>query len=142
VNRAAPPSDGTSTDDIQPERRSVRPETVPDLDEMLGIPGPGATAPLGADLELTTDGDRPWSSSQFWIVQLIVLALYLIRLAVTLDFHLAVTSPGLEFSTFVLFVVPVVYAALHYGFRGAMLTSSWVTVLALPRFFVAAGNHQ
>jgi signal transduction histidine kinase len=117
---------------------------VPDLDEILGITEPGAAAVVGAatDLALSPEGYRPWVSSQFWIVQLIVLALYLIRLAITVDFHLAATSLGLEFSTFVLFVVPVVYAALHYGVRGAMLTSGWVTVLALPRFFVAAGNHQ
>ena len=86
--------------------------------------------------------DRPWASSQFWIIQLVVLALYLIRLAATVDFHLGATSLALELSTFVLFVVPVVYAALHYGFRGAMLTSGWVTLLAVPRLLVAVGNRQ
>jgi two-component system sensor histidine kinase DegS len=140
VNKTAPPSNVMSTDEIEPGRRSVAPEEVPDLEEILGTVEPGPTAAVGPGVRV--EGDRPWVSSQFWIVQLIVLALYLIRLAVTVDFHLAATSVGLEFSTFVLFVVPVVYAALHYGFRGAMLTSGWVTVLALPRFFVAAGNHQ
>jgi len=142
VNRTAPPSKGTSTDDIDADRGVVTPEAVPDLDEILGLVEPGTAGVLGTEAELASEEDRPWASSQFWIIQLIVLALYLIRLAVTVDFHLAVTSLGLEFSTLVLFVVPVVYAALHYGFRGAMLTSGWVTVLALPRFFVAAGNHQ
>jgi signal transduction histidine kinase len=71
-----------------------------------------------------------------------VLALYLVRLAATVDLHLSANSLALELSTFVLFVVPVVTAALQYGFRGAMLTSGWVTLLAIPRLLVAVSNHQ
>jgi signal transduction histidine kinase len=146
VKGTAPHPDATPAENIEPDPLPATPEAVPDLDQILGVVGPGATGggdvTATATLEATPGKDWPWASSQFWIVQLVVLALYLIRLAVTVDFHLAATSLGLEFSTFVLFVVPVIYAALHYGFRGAMLTSGWVTVLALPRFFVAAGNHQ
>jgi signal transduction histidine kinase len=42
----------------------------------------------------------------------------------------------------VLFVVPVLYAALNYGFEGAMLTAGWVTILAIPRFVVAVTDHD
>ena len=96
----------------------------------------------GTDAVAMLDDERPWGSSQFWMIQLFVLALYLIRLAATVDFHLLTTSLALELSTFALFVVPVVYAALHYGFRGAMLTSGWVTLLAVPRIVTAASNRQ
>ena len=44
----------------------------------------------------------PWNNSQFWILQLIILALYLIRLAATVAFHLDADSQGVEFSTLAL----------------------------------------
>ncbi len=89
-----------------------------------------------------TADDRPWSNSAFWILQLVVLAIYLIRLASLVEFHLGVTSIVAEFSTLVLFIVPVVYAALNYGFRGAVFTAGWVTVLALPRIISYLDAHQ
>ncbi len=85
---------------------------------------------------------KPWASSQFWMLQFIVLALFLVRLAATVAFHLDTTALVLEFSTFVLFVVPVLYTALNYGFEGAILTSAWVTLLAVPRFVVAVSDHD
>ncbi len=127
----------------------VAPEPVPELDVAVDPVwrDPDAEAlDDSADLSVndvaTLDDQRPWASSQFWMIQLFVLALYLIRLAATVDFHLGTTSLALELSTFVLFVVPVVYAALHYGFRGAMLTSGWVSLLAVPRIVVAVNNRQ
>ena len=150
MNRTAPPSDkhsgatnrrpvdGPAAPDVAP---GSRPEAVPDINEILALVTPGS-GPHPVQPAPAEQDDRPWVSSQFWIIQLIILALYLIRLAATIDFHLGDTSLADELSTFVLFVVPVVYAALQYGFRGAMLTSSWVTLLAMPRFFVAVDNHQ
>jgi len=32
------------------------------------------------------------------------------------------------------FLIPVVYAALNFGYSGALFTSLWVTILAVPRF--------
>ena len=84
----------------------------------------------------------PWNNSQFWILQLIILALYLIRLAATLAFHLDADSQGVEFSTLALFLVPVVYATLNYAIEGAIFTAGWVTLLAVARFFSARANHD
>ena len=84
----------------------------------------------------------PWANSQFWILQLIILALYLIRLAATVAFHLNVDSQPVEFSTLALFLVPVVYATLNYAIEGALFTASWVTLLAVARFFSARANHD
>ncbi|MGO8871569.1 MAG: histidine kinase [Acidimicrobiales bacterium] len=86
--------------------------------------------------------ERPWASSQFWLLQLVVLAVYLIRLVVTVAFHLDETSLAVEISTFALFVIPVTIAALNYGLRGAAVTSGWVTLLAVPRFVFYAQGHD
>ena len=86
--------------------------------------------------------DLPWSSSAFWVLQFVVLALYLVRLAAVVSFHLDTTSVAVEFSTLSLFLVPVVYAALHYGLRGAVFTAAWVSLLAVPRFIGYVGGHE
>ncbi len=85
---------------------------------------------------------KPWTNSRFWILQFIILALYLIRLAATVTFHLDATSPAVEFSTVELFVVPVIYGTLNYGLDGALLTAGWVTMLAVPRFLTALVSHN
>ncbi len=150
MTRTAPPSDNRAVGPVRPVEvpaapvsgAEATPEPVPEIEAAFGPDVAGAGAADVGDEPPDADDEQPWASSQFWIIQLIVLALYLVRLAATVDFHLGATSLAVELSTFVLFVVPVVYAALHYGFRGAMLTSGWVTLLALPRFFVAVDNRQ
>jgi signal transduction histidine kinase len=84
----------------------------------------------------------PWSDSPFWLLQLAVLALALIRLAVTVAFHLDPRSIGVEFSTLAIFVVPVVVASLNYGLSGGLFTASWITVLSIPRFVDASGRDK
>jgi signal transduction histidine kinase len=115
----------------------ARPIPVPDLP--IGESDHPATEP---DEDRADPDGRFWSQAAFWILQLIVLALYLVRLAAIVAFHLETTSVAVEFSTLALFLVPVVYAALHYGAGGAVTTSGWVSVLALPRFFAYTGAHQ
>ncbi len=83
-----------------------------------------------------------WADSGFWLLQLVVLALYLLRLAVTVAFGLASTGLALELSTFVLFLVPVLVAAFRHGRLGAVVTAGWITVLAIPRVAYAAGHHD
>ena len=79
--------------------------------------------------------DRPWTRSGFWILQLVVLTLY----ARQAGGHrgLPPRRPrrwSVEFSTLALFIIPVVYAALNYGFARAPFTSGWLTVWPIPRF--------
>jgi signal transduction histidine kinase len=83
----------------------------------------------------------PWTDSRFWLLQLVVLSLALIRLAATVAFRIDTTDLVLEISTVALFVVPVVVAALHYGESGGIATVGWVAVLCIPRF-VDAGDHH
>ncbi len=109
-------------------------------------PGPARPTPDPAperpDPVPSDSAERPWSQSAFWTLQLIVLALYLGRLAAVVAFHLDTTSVAVEFSTLALFLVPVVYAALNYGMSGAVATTAWISVLAVPRFLSYAGAHQ
>lgn len=85
---------------------------------------------------------RPWTRSGFWIIQLVVLTLYLLRLAATVALHLDDTSLVVEFSTLALFIIPVVCAALNYGFAGAVFTGGWITILSVPRFVTSLASHQ
>jgi signal transduction histidine kinase len=80
--------------------------------------------------------------SRFWVLQLVILALALIRLSVTVAFNLDPASQAVEFSTLVIFLVPVVYAALNYGLNGALVTGGWVTLLSVPRFVAAIADHD
>lgn len=87
-------------------------------------------------------GGVPWTDSHFWILQLVILALALARLAFTVAFHLDTSSLVVEFSTLVLFVLPVAYASLSFGLPGATFTAGWVTILAIPRVVVAVSQHD
>jgi signal transduction histidine kinase len=107
-----------------------------------GDPSQTEIAARGRSLDRAATSSGPWADSRFWILQLVVLALYLIRLAVTVAFHLDITSLAVEFSTLALFLVPVVYAALNYGFQGSIITAGWVTLLAVPRFVSASSAHD
>ena len=106
--------------------------------------GPKAAAEddNGSAPDRSVSSNAPWSNSTFWILQLVVLSLYLIRLAATVAFHLDSTSQALEFSTLAVFLVPVVYATLNFGLQGALCTAGWVTVLAVPRFLTAVHSHN
>jgi signal transduction histidine kinase len=108
-------------------------------------PSVGPAAPENVESGQPVDllaGRAPWASSGFWVLQLVVLALYLVRLAASVTFHPDTTSLVVEFSTLALFMIPVVYAALNYGFAGAVITTAWVSVLAIPRFVAAVDAHQ
>jgi signal transduction histidine kinase len=153
VNPAAPVPNGIAAQSGPDAVFTPRPELIPELHPEAVAPEDPAVCSEGPDASGGSEGsdranrsgergDRPWADSQFWILQFAVLALYLVRLASTVAFHLDTSSVELEFSTFVLFVVPAVYAALRYGMRGAVLTSAWITVLAVPRVIVAVGGRQ
>ncbi len=87
--------------------------------------------------------DAPWRRSAFWLLQLVVLALFLIRVAIVVAFHLPAGSVATEYTVAVLFLVPVVYAALSFGFAGAVATATTVAVLSLPQIVlsVTAGDR-
>ena len=104
---------------------------------------------MGTVAEGRTNGRRgtasaltPWADSRFWLLQLVVLALALIRLALTVAFHLDPMSIGVEFSTLLIFVVPVVVVSLNDGLIGGLVTAAWIAVLSIPRFVVASNRGE
>ncbi len=84
----------------------------------------------------------PWRHSAFWLLQLVVLALFLVRLATVVAFHLQAGSVATEYTVAPLFLVPVVYAALSFGFVGALITSGTVAVMSLPQIVLAATGGE
>jgi len=81
----------------------------------------------------TYSARSPWTDSRFWLLQLAVLALSLVRLAVTVAYGLDTTDALLEISTALIFVVPVVVASLDFGLPGGLAATVWVAVLDIPR---------
>jgi signal transduction histidine kinase len=88
------------------------------------------------------DPEHPWTDSRFWLLQLAILALSLVRLAAVVGSHVAVTDPAVELTTVAIFLVPVIYASLNYGFSGGVFTGLWVTLLEVPRFVGYIDAHS
>jgi signal transduction histidine kinase len=106
------------------------------------VPGPGRTA-AGPDARSGIPSNRrPWTDSRFWLLQLVVLAVSLVRLAVTVAFHLDPSDLVLVVSTVAVFVVPVVVASLTCGLPGGLATVAWVCVLSVPRLADATSRDR
>jgi len=72
----------------------------------------------------------PLHRPEFWVVQGLVVAIALghglVEITEVMDLH------GAEFLPVSLYLLPVVYAALNFGMRGAAPTAIWSFVLTLP----------
>ncbi len=87
---------------------------------------------------------------RFWIVQGLVLLIAGVHTTFEVLRYLGHptflgTDPPVAFLSFVpvsLFFIPVVYAALNFGFRGAVATAAWCTVITLPNFFLHPGMER
>ena len=67
----------------------------------------------------------------FWVIQALIIAIVALHILIELDLFL----PDLQSSDFVpvtLFFVPVVYAALRFGFAGSVSTAVWATIVTIP----------
>lgn len=80
----------------------------------------------------------PWRVWRFWVVQGGVLLVVLVDEVVLDLLHVRLPFGIPTYASTALLLVPVVYAALSFGVRGAVATAAWATVLLLPdRFFFA-----
>ncbi len=86
-------------------------------------------------------GPAPWGNSWFWILQFLILAASLVRLAVSVRLGISASTPALEYSTVFLFLPLAAAAALAFGVRGAAVSCAWTLVLAAPRLVDAASGH-
>lgn len=74
----------------------------------------------------------PMRESRFWAVQAMVVGLAAAHLALDVVLSDKSTSAIPAGVPVALLIVPVSYAALHYGLAGSVSTSLWATLLLLP----------
>ncbi len=97
---------------------------------------PGGTPRRGGVLRRAVR--PPVGSTRFWVVQTLAVVIGLIHAAAA---GLGPLRPvGLpDSATLVLFLLPVLYAALNFGLAGSIATAAWVTILALPVLVLSDG---
>lgn len=87
---------------------------------------------------------------RFWAVQVLVLLIAGSHTSLEVLRHLGHpvvvgSSPAVSLLSFIpvsLFFIPVVYAALNFGFAGAVATAAWCTVLTFPNIGLHAGVER
>lgn len=105
-------------------------------------PGPEPAHELDQRRAASLHDTVPWHDRRLWMVQIVVLALYVARLAVELHLTRArAPVPGIpDFTTLGLFLWPVLYAAVVTGPAGGALTAAWVAMLSVPRDLAFLGG--
>lgn len=71
----------------------------------------------------------------FWLVQALVGAITLIHFALEVDEGFTEVS-SIHHIPVTLYLIPVVYAGIYYGFEGGVLTAVWAFVLTVPSIVV------
>lgn len=95
--------------------------------------------------------DPPVSDRRFWVVQGLVFLIAIVHTTFEAmhefagySFYIghAPSVPLMSFLPVSLFFVPVVYAALNFGFSGAVATAAWCTVLTVPNVVMHDGFER
>lgn len=92
---------------------------------------PTLDAPSSSTLDRVRRAGIPWTDFRFWIIQFLVLGIDITHLILE-DVQLLVGESELYLLSISVFLVPVVYAGLTFGLRGALPTAVWALVLSLP----------
>ncbi len=71
----------------------------------------------------------PISSRKFWIVQGLVVVIFLLHQLAAGRLGMATFGPMAHLAMVSLFLIPILYAALNFGFVGSVATASLMTVL-------------
>jgi len=72
----------------------------------------------------------PVTEWRFWQIQVLILIVLAARS--TVDAFFKGSEVGYDYVVLALLLVPIVYAALHYGLRGSFLSALWACLLMLP----------
>ncbi len=79
----------------------------------------------------------PVRAARFWIVQAGVLSLALFHDVVLVDVHDSHHPFGVDDAmSSALLLIPVIYAALNFGFHGSVATALWATALIAPHWWL------
>ncbi len=73
----------------------------------------------------------PFRNLHFWTVQLLAIPIAILQF-IFINTEYFSDIQGLYFIPITLLVVPVIYAALTFGFAGSIGTAGWVVVLSIP----------
>ena len=99
------------------------------------------SSPRAVVVRLVGKGRRafrpPIEVARFWVIQIGVLSIVLFHETVLDKMRLHLTWGALSTG---LLLIPVVYAALNFGRRGAVATALWATVLVVPDWLLL--NHH
>lgn len=80
----------------------------------------------------------PVGDRRFWLVQFGVVTLALIHDVVLVALHAHELAGVPTPVTAALMLIPVVYAALNFGVRGAVGTALWASMLIVPHWFISS----
>lgn len=67
----------------------------------------------------------------FWIIQGLIIAIAILHVLAE-EMGVLTSLGSLYFLTISLFFIPLVYAALHFGFVGSLATALWVMIVTIP----------
>jgi signal transduction histidine kinase len=99
------------------------------------MPTETAPAPTNRVAATLSDGIRrlgvPVRDPRFWVIQALVLAIDVSHTLLE-DAELLVGDSELYLLSVSVFLIPVVYAGLSFGMRGAVPTALWALVLSIP----------
>jgi PAS domain S-box-containing protein len=75
----------------------------------------------------------PFRDRRFWVIQGMVIAIAVVHDVLESGGYLE-SVDVLYFLPISLFLVPVVYAAINFGFRGSIATAMWVVIITIPNW--------
>jgi signal transduction histidine kinase len=83
----------------------------------------------------------PFKNTHFWTVQLLAIPIAIISW-VLINTEYFSHFQGLFFIPITLQVLPVIYAALTFGFAGSVSTAVWVVILCIPNLVMGPGGLE
>lgn len=93
--------------------------------------GPGPAPRWSALVEKIRVFEPPLSNRAFWATQALIVLIAAAHSALEIGWAGEMVE-SVEFVPVTFFLIPVIYAALRFGFRGALPTALWCALLTLP----------
>ncbi|MEE8345901.1 MAG: PAS domain S-box protein, partial [Dehalococcoidia bacterium] len=82
---------------------------------------------------------RRWNEGRFWLIQAMILTVTVVHYTVE-AFPVDDSISTVHHIPVILYLLPVVYASLHYGWEGGVLTALWAGLLTVPSMVISHGS--
>jgi PAS domain S-box-containing protein len=79
---------------------------------------------------------RRWYEARFWLIQAMILTVTVVHYTVE-AFPVDDSISTVHHIPVILYLIPVVYASLHYGWEGGVLTALWAGLLTVPSMAIS-----